>query len=198
MSYATGVVRGVYWAARESGDFVSSPLGELRLTPEGITGDRHGGALRLANARDPWLPRGTAMRNDRQVSMLSVEELAEIARGLGLPAVAPELVGANVVVEGLEGFSRIPAGAHLAFGGSWGGVGRFDGDCILKVEAYNKPCRNPGRRLAAAHQMPELEFGFIRAAPPCAASCSASACRASSARATRSWWCRRQRLLKPA
>ncbi len=104
------------------------------------------------------------MRNDRQVSMLSVEELAEIAEAMGLDAVAPELVGANIVVEGLAGFSRIPAGAHLAFGGTWGGQGRFDGGCILKVEAYNNPCRNPGRRLAAAHGRPELEFGFVKAA----------------------------------
>ncbi len=164
MSYAQGVVRGVCMAASETGDFVSSPVGELRLTLAGMAGDRHGGALRLSNARDPWLPRGTPMRNDRQVSMLSVEELAEIAGAMGLDAVAPELVGANIVVEGLTGFSRIPAGAHLAFGGAWGGEGRFDGGCILKVEAYNNPCRNPGRRLAAAHGRPELEFGFVKAA----------------------------------
>jgi hypothetical protein len=162
MSFAVGTVRGVYIAAGD--DFVTAPRGEIALAPEGIPGDRHATALRPATARDPWLPRGLQLRNDRQISMLSVEDLAQIAAALDLAQVAPELVGANIVVEGLDRFSRIPAGAHLAFGGAWGGQGRFDGAAILKAEAYNHPCRGPGRRLAAAYARPDLEFAFPKAA----------------------------------
>jgi hypothetical protein len=167
MSLHVGIVRAVLTAQVASGgdeSFVTAPTGALELTLDGIPGDRHGGQLRRANARDPWLKRGVGLRNDRQVSALSVEELATIAAALNVAEASPELVGANLLVEGLADFSRIPAGSHLCFGGVWGGKGTFDGAAILKVEAYNKPCRGPGRKLAAAHGRPELEFGFVKAA----------------------------------
>lgn len=165
MSFATGVVRGVYAAIGEAGaDFVTAPLDALELTPDGIVGDRHAGRFRHSTAREPWLERGTILNNDRQLSALSVEELGTIAAALTLPTLDPRLIGANLVIEGLPDFSRIPAGSHLAFGGDWGGKGRFDGAAILQVSAFNHPCRGPGRKLAAAHARPELEFGFVRAA----------------------------------
>ncbi|MGL4441214.1 MAG: MOSC domain-containing protein, partial [Bosea sp. (in: a-proteobacteria)] len=45
-----------------------------------------------------------------------------------------------------------------------GGIGKFDGKALLRVEAYNKPCRGPGRKLAAAYGRPELEFAFVKVA----------------------------------
>ena len=162
-----GVVAGVYSTRAEQtgrGDFVTHEVPELVLDMLGITGNRHHGPLRAAGPREPWLPKGMPIRNDRQLSVLSVEELALFATGLALPDASPELIGANLVVEGIAGFSRIAPGSHLAFGGSWGGKGKFDGSAVLRVEAYNRPCRGPGRKLADAHGRPELEFDFVKAA----------------------------------
>ncbi len=74
---------------RESPDgayLISAPQAALYANLEGIEGDRHAGWTRKADARVPFYPRGTVIRNTRQVSLVSVEELAEMATALGLPA----------------------------------------------------------------------------------------------------------------
>jgi hypothetical protein len=167
MSIKTGRIVGVYTSTDPMGgpgSFVTHPLPELALGLDGIPGDRHGGLTRPSTAREPWLARGTMLRNDRQLSVLSVEELALIAAGLGITEATPELVGANLLIEGMADLSRIAPGALLAIGGSWVGQGKFDGHALLRVEAYNKPCRGPGRKLAAAFGRPELEFAFPKVA----------------------------------
>ena len=167
MNMQRGAVAGCYSttsAQTGRGDFVTHAVPELVLDMQGIVGNRHHGPLRAAGPREPWLPKGAMIRNDRQLSALSVEEAALIAAGLSLPKPAPELIGANLLVQGIAAFSRIAPGSHLAFGGKWGGKGKFDGSAVLRIEAYNKPCRGPGRKLADAHERPELEFAFVSVA----------------------------------
>ncbi|WP_156323395.1 MOSC domain-containing protein [Bosea sp. AAP35] len=169
---AIGAVAGVYGAAHapSSGQppsrhpFVTVSRDALVLDPAGIVGDLHAGATRISGAREPWLARGLILRNDRQVSALCPEELAEIASRLGIDRLAPEWLGGNVLIGGLAGFSRIVPGSQLAFGGQWGGKGRFDGSAVLRVEAYNVPCRRAGAAVAAATGRPELTFAFVKAA----------------------------------
>jgi hypothetical protein len=167
MSLRTGRIIGTYTSTDPmggEGSFVTRAVPELPLDMAGIPGDRHSGLTRASSAREPWLARGTVLRNDRQLSVLSVEELALVATGLGLAEATPELVGANLLIEGIADLSRIAPGSLLAIGGEWGGKGKFDGKALLRVEAYNKPCRGPGRKLAAAFGRPELEFQFVKVA----------------------------------
>ena len=167
MSIISGRIAGTYTSTDPmggQGSFVTRPVPGLDLDMTGIPGDRHTGLTRRSTAREPWLPRGTELRNDRQLSVLSREELALIAAGLGIQEATPELVGANILIEGIANLSRIAAGSHLAIGGEWGGKGKFDGSALLRVEAYNTPCRGPGRKLAAAFGRPDLEFAFPKVA----------------------------------
>ena len=136
----------------------------LFLDHSGIRGDLHAGPTRLSGPREPWPSRGLTLRNDRQISALCPAELAAIAERLGLPALPPEWLGGNLLIEGLPDFSRIAPGSQLAFGGDWGGKGRFDGGAVLRVEAYNTPCRRAGRAVAAAAGRKGLEFPFMKAA----------------------------------
>ncbi|RDJ27059.1 molybdenum cofactor sulfurase [Bosea caraganae] len=136
----------------------------LLLDQAGIPGDLHHGASRLSGAREPWLPRGTVLRNDRQLSALCPVELAEVAARLGIAELRPEWLGGNLSIDGLAAFSRIAPGSRLAFGGAWAGKGRFDGGAVLRVEAYNFPCRQAGRAVADAASRPGLEFAFVKAA----------------------------------
>jgi len=161
-----GRVAGVFVAQSNSDPlgFVTSAVEDLTLDLSGIPGDRHGGTARLSGAREPWLPRGTRLRNDRQISALCPAELAEVAMRLAIPALPPEWIGGNLLIEGLPAFSMIAPGSHLAFGGNWGGKGRFDGGAVLRVEAYNTPCRLAGRGIAAATGAAEHEFAFVKAA----------------------------------
>lgn len=144
--------------------FVTERTATLDFDLFGIPGGRHHGPSRRAGAREPWLPRGTVIRNDRQVSALSITELAVVADRLGLAALAPEWLGGNLLIDGIADFSRLAPGSRLAFGGSWRGKGRFDGGVVLRVEAYNAPCRQAGRAVAEMAGDAALEFAFVKAA----------------------------------
>lgn len=162
-----GRVCGVYSAVPGTPgqpDFVTAAAPGLRLDLTGIPGDLHAGATRRSGAREPWLTRGTVIRNDRQLSALCRDELAEIARRLAIPLLQPEWIGGNLLIEGLPGFSALAPGSRLAFGGGWQGKGRFDGGAILRVEGYNLPCRQAGRALAGFCGEPALEFAFVKQA----------------------------------
>lgn len=146
-------VAGVYWAP--SGNFVSEPLDVLDLTYEGIAGDRHAGLYRNSGAREPWYKRGTPMRNERQLSILSAGELAEIATDLAIPRLLPEWIGGNLVLNGVPKLSQLPPRTLLTFPS--GATVRIDGD--------NGPCRKSGAAIAAhVPGRDDLEFAFVKAA----------------------------------
>ncbi len=115
----------------------SRPLPALELTHEGIPGDRHAGFLRPADVRVPWFNRGEAIQNERQLSLVSMEDLAVIAANLGVDRVEPEWLGANLAVEGLRDFSFIPRGTRLF----------FPSGAVLAVTDQNAPCRTAGREV---------------------------------------------------
>lgn len=136
-------------------DFATEAVATLELGFEGIAGDRHGGATRRTGGREPWYPRGTTIRNERQLSILCRDELAFVAEALGVPVVEPEWIGGNLVLAGVPRLSRLPPRTLLMFAN---GVS-------LRVDGDNAPCRASGR--AVARRYPEsdnLEFGFVRAA----------------------------------
>jgi len=119
-------------------DFVSKPVSELPLTFDGVAGDFHAGPTRKSGGREPWYPRGTLMRNERQVSILSVEELAAIADNMGLPRVEGGWIGANLVLEGIADLSYLPPRTLLF----------FEGGATLRIDGYNAPCRLAGGAIA--------------------------------------------------
>jgi hypothetical protein len=122
----------------EGRDFVSAPVPSLELTMGGILGDFHAGVTRHSGGREPWYPRGTVMRNERQVSVLSAEELSVIAANLGLPRVEAGWIGGNLVVEGIPDLSFLPPRTLLF----------FEGGVTLRVDGYNAPCRLAGGSIA--------------------------------------------------
>jgi MOSC domain-containing protein YiiM len=138
----------------DGADFVSRPVASLDLTFAGLAGDRHAGPTRPSDSRTPWHPRGTPIANTRQVSILSIEECGLIAEALGLPGVDPSLLGANIVVGGVDGLTQLPPGTRL----------QFPSGATVFVTEPNVPCRQPGRRIAAAHGDPALEFAFPKQA----------------------------------
>lgn len=119
-------------------DFQTTACDELDLIFEGIPGDRHSGFTRLSGGREPWYPRGTEMVNERQISILSVEELAEIAKRMELDELKPEWIGANIVIEGLPSLTLIPPRTRLV----------FEGGAVIRVDGDNAPCRVAGRAIA--------------------------------------------------
>lgn len=141
--------------AATSGGFVTRAVDALDLSFDGIEGDGHAGATRRSGGREPWYPRGTTIRNERQLSLLCPAELAEIAEALAIPALAPEWLGGNLVIEGLPRFSWLPARTLLF----------FEGGVTIKIDGDNAPCRKTGRAVAKEHgERPDLELAFVAAA----------------------------------
>lgn len=135
--------------------FETRPAAALKLGFEGVPGDRHAGFTRRSGGREPWYPRGTEMCNERQVSILSSEELEQVARNMDIDRVDAEWIGGNIVVSGIARLSMVPPRTRLEFAG--GAVIRVDGD--------NAPCRFAGAAIAAHYPEREgLDILFARKA----------------------------------
>ena len=122
----------------EGADFVSKPVEVLELTYGGIKGDFHEGPTRKSGGREPWYPRGTEMRNERMLSILSEEELLDIASGLDVDVVDPGWIGANLVFEGIPNLSYLPSRTLIM----------FESGVTLRIDGYNAPCRLSGGSIA--------------------------------------------------
>jgi hypothetical protein len=122
----------------DPGEIASRPVAGLDLGFDGIVGDRHSGQTRATTSREPWYPRDTVIRNDRQVSIVSDEELAAVAAAMALAALDPAWIGANLSIAGVAGLSALPPGTRLSFAGG----------AVLRVEAENGPCRIAGKSIA--------------------------------------------------
>ena len=142
-------VAGVYVAPFDH--FETRAVEALALGFDGIEGDFHAGTTRRSGGREPWYPRGTEIRNERQLSIVAPDELAEIARRMGITELKPEWIGANLLLEGIPRFSMLPAGTLLFFAG---GV-------TIKVDFQNGPCRIAGRSVAENAKMPDHEAGSL-------------------------------------
>ncbi|UVK46122.1 MOSC domain-containing protein [Mesorhizobium sp. AR07] len=134
-----------------SDHFETRPVDALGLGFEGISGDFHAGATRRSGGREPWYPRGTEMRNERQLSVVAADELAIVAERMGLVEIKPEWIGANLLIEGVPHLSMLPAGTLLF----------FKGGVTIKVDAQNGPCRIAGRSIAEHVGMADVEAGAL-------------------------------------
>jgi len=114
----------------------------IRVELDGIVGDKHRSFSRETWAGDKQ-SKGTTRRNERQWSAVSLEELADITKELGLTSpLRASTLGANLCLDGVTELSRFPKGTIL----------KFPSGAELLVEEYNPPCHDMGTRLAAAHE----------------------------------------------
>ncbi len=132
-------------------DFVTEAVEALDLGFDGIPGDFHAGVTRRSGGREPWYPRGTEMRNERQLTIVAADELAEIAAAMGIDRIEPQWIGANLVLGGVPRLSMLPSGTLLF----------FSGGVTIKVDAQNGPCRLAGRSVAKKAGMEDVEAGAL-------------------------------------
>lgn len=133
--YATVVWMGAVMGT-ESDDLRATAISEMPLSFAGNTLDRHAGETRPACVRVRDLhPKGTEIRNARQLSLVSREELDETSKAMGLDAIDPEWIGASLILEGIDDFTHIPPASRLQ---------ADDGTCLI-VDIENRPCVLPGR-----------------------------------------------------
>ena len=142
-------VAGVYTAPADH--FVTQAVETLPLSFEGIAGDFHAGHTRRSGGREPWYPRGTEMRNERQLSIVAPDEMAIVAERMGLDEIRPEWIGANLLLDGVPMLSMLPSGTMLF----------FKGGVTLKIDGQNAPCRVAGRSIAEHARMADGDAGSL-------------------------------------
>jgi hypothetical protein len=154
-----GKVEAVYSTSAKSRlGFQSEAMEKLTVDLEGIVTNRHRGWTRKADGRVPYLPRGTTIRNERHLSIVSTEDLAIMAEKLDIAHLDPRWLGANVVVSGIPHFSYLPRGTHLM----------LPAKTILNVTDQNAPCTLSGEAIAShvidrpdiKRQFPALAHGL--------------------------------------
>ncbi len=141
----TGFTGTITWLGavtdRQSG-LTSMPRDVLKVGFDGPKGEAHGGVTRPSCSRVMGLyPRGTTIRNVRQLSVLGAEDLAVIAADMGLARLDPALIGATLVIAGIPDFSHIPPSSRL----------QASSGATLVVDLENRPCVLPAKPIDAVH-----------------------------------------------
>ena len=105
-------------------------------------GSVHGGRTRPSCSRvTAQHPKGTPIVNERQLSILSAGELAQIAERMGLAALDPARLGASIVIEGIDDLSHLPPSSRL----------QAPSGATLVVDMQNRPCVLPARSIDTVH-----------------------------------------------
>ncbi|SLN50901.1 MOSC domain-containing protein [Roseisalinus antarcticus] len=126
---------------RDTKEISAEAIDEMPLTLAGFEGEFHAGLTRPSCSRVlGQYPRGTEIRNTRQMSILSAEEIAEIATDLGLDALDPAWLGASIVVSGIADFSHLPPAARL----------QSESGTTVTIDLQNGPCQFPAMTIEAA------------------------------------------------
>lgn len=115
---------------------------ELVLDWGGPVGDRHHGETMLSDVRQrPVFPRGTVIRNHRQVSIVDTAELAQIAAALGITALDAGVIADNLCTEGIPGLTALPRMTRMV----------FPSGAVLMLGGENNPCTTAGALVEAAY-----------------------------------------------
>lgn len=120
----------------------SAKATSVKVDFEGFEGEEHSGATRPSCVRVTMLhPEKTEIRNTRQLSILSVEENAQIAAEIGVDELNPEWLGASIVLEGIPDLSHLPPGSRL----------QTENGTTLTIDLENGPCNWPGKEIEKEH-----------------------------------------------
>ncbi len=130
----TGRVEWLGCVADRAADLASAGRIEVFATFAGVADEDHAGLTRASCSRVvTQYPKGTEIRNTRQFSVVSAEELATIAANMGIPALDPSWIGASIVISGLPDFTHVPPSSRL----------QFASGATLVVDMLNRPCHLP-------------------------------------------------------
>lgn len=115
---------------------------QVDATFDGFPGEVHSGATRGACVRVQEIyEEGTPIRNVRQISIISEEEMALVAEGMEIDEIKAEWLGANLELSGIPDFTLIPPGTRLLF---------ESGACLV-VDMENLPCAFPAKEIEKEH-----------------------------------------------
>lgn len=139
----TDIVGEIVWIGHvpdRDASLKSRALSNAALTFGGIPGEAHGGLTRSSCVRvASQHPKGTEIRNVRQLAIISEEEFAEIAADCGLDRLDPVYSGASLVIKGIPDFTHLPPSSRL----------QLPDGATLVIDMENRPCHLPARAINA-------------------------------------------------
>lgn len=148
-----GAVSGLYLGL-QPGSLLTTPQTQVQATFAGFAGDLHAGLTRKSDGRTPFYPRGTLIRNERQVTIVSPIELTQAATDLGISEIRPEWIGANLLIDRIPNLTLLPQGTRLFFASG----------AVLLVTGENQPCTSAGKAIEQQVGRPGLAQRFPKAA----------------------------------
>ncbi|RED53798.1 MOSC domain-containing protein [Aestuariispira insulae] len=138
----TGTVAGLFINHNRETGLQTEAIEAVTVNYAGFEGNSYSGLTRPSCSRvRHQYEVGTEIRNTRQVSILSQEELAEIADRLEIEKVQPEWLGANLCLTGIPDFTHVTPSARLI----------FESGASLVVDMENHPCKYPGEVIEKFH-----------------------------------------------
>lgn len=133
--------------------FEKQSRASLRLLLSGPEGDCHTGLTRLSDVRTiQTYKRNTIIRNVRQMTLISIEEMTEVAAALELPQMNASWLGANLVTSGIPDLTMLPPSSRL----------QFSSGATLVIDTENLPCRQVADVISKIY--PEKGPMFVKAA----------------------------------
>lgn len=152
-----GEIVGVYRSEMKN-TLESAALNTIEVDEKGIVGDKHNGILMKSDARQTaQYTRGTVIRNNRQWSAVSVEELVEVSMKMGIEEIKPEWLGANLLIKGIPNLTKLPPLSMIII--------RPDSkDKTVLINYFeNFPCAGPQKKIIERIGF-EPNMGFVPAA----------------------------------
>ena len=129
----------------------AEPRDHLDIDFDGIAGDRHAGLTRTMQNYESAHLRGMTIANDKHVSLVSEDDMVEIAEMLGLDIATVEeraeepiaqymarRLAANMLITGAALNELATPGLILAFGDTTESV-----RAAIRITEYNAPCKKP-------------------------------------------------------
>lgn len=133
-----GTVRFLGHVKDRTSRLASTPLTSIAATFAGLDSESHAGLTRPADSRVRFqYELGTEIRNTRQFSIMSQEDLDVIAAEMGLEGFDPCWAGVSIVIEGIPDFSHVPPSSRL----------QFISGATLTVDMQNRPCVLPAKEI---------------------------------------------------
>jgi hypothetical protein len=125
--------------ANDPNSILSIPKDSVEVAFEGFVGDKHSGLTKLSDGRTKFYTRGTTIRNSRQISIISKEELDVIASDLAIERLLPDWLGANLLLAGIPNLTGLKPNTRLF----------FDSGAVLLITADNLPCETMAKEICS-------------------------------------------------
>lgn len=153
----TGKVEQLFIGEQREAGIAKKPTNKVKCMAGGIEGDCHARLTYASGGREKSItPKGTEIRNLREVSIASTEEVKSTFEDMDITGFHAGDLGVNILLSGIPNFTQLVAGTVL----------KFSNGVQLYITMQNTPCAIPAKALRdnLPEQQKDNANGFVAAA----------------------------------